>query len=163
MRTVDYEVHHRSDGRYDARLTIVYHNNQGPNAYLNPYYNGYVRIYVPESAVLEVAQSGDFNDVGTAPDGPFRVFAGYVLVQPDGQTTVHVRWVLPAAIAPGGHYSLTWTRQTGTGADDVTVTIGDHTATLASDQRAVHLSFDVSPNAVAHWLHDRWLFRKLGF
>ncbi len=163
VRNIDYEVHHRDDGTYHAQLTIVYHNNQGPDAYLNPYYNGYVRIYVPQHAVLDAAHSGDFNDAGIAPDGPLRVFAGYVLVQPDGQATVRLDWTLPASVAPGGRYQLTWTRQTGTRTDDATVTIGDHTATLPGDQRAVHLSFDVSPNPIAHWLHGRWILRKIGF
>ncbi|HEY1737202.1 MAG TPA: DUF4012 domain-containing protein, partial [Acidimicrobiia bacterium] len=161
VRNVNYEVHHRR-GEYHAQLTIVYHDNGPNNTYLNPYYNGYVRIYVPESAQLDAAHSGDFNDVGIAPDGPYRVFAGYVLVHPGGQTTVRLDWDLPASIAPGGHYHLTWMRQTGTEADDVTATVGDHSVTLPADQRVMHLSFDEGSNPVARWLHDRWVFRKLG-
>jgi hypothetical protein len=162
VRNIDYEVHHSADGTYHAQLTIVYHDNGAPNAYLNPYYNGYVRIYVPESAKLDDAHSGDFNDAGIAPDGPFRVFAGYVLVKPQGQSTVRLDWDLPASIAPGGHYTLTWTRQTGTSADDASATVGDRTITLPGNQRVAHLSFDEGTNPVARWLHDRWVFRKLG-
>ncbi len=161
-RVVRYEVHRTDGNAYRAQLTIAYRDDGDANPYLNPYYNAYVRVYVPRVAQLDVATARGFSDVGIAPDAPYRVFAGYVLVQPHGRATIRLDWTLPGSIAPGGHYRLSWLWQAGSTGDTATLVVGDHHVMLTGAQRDHEIAFDMRRNPLAQWMHDRWIFRQVG-
>src|SRR5436190_19411216 len=51
VRNVSYRVKKGKDGAAVATLDITYANN-GAATDVNPYYNGYLRVYVPKGATL---------------------------------------------------------------------------------------------------------------
>ena len=122
VRHVGYDVTDNGDGRLRARLEIRYRNS-GAESRINPYYNGLVRVYVPQGAQL-ISGGKTFP----APDGPYTVMMEDVYVPPDGGTdTVIFEYILPASVVREGRYRLTWLRQPGTSRDSYFARVGDRT------------------------------------
>jgi len=125
VRTVNYTVQATADGRPRATLDIEYSNN-GAASVTNPYYNGYLRVYVPNGSTLSEASQAAATSFGPAPDGSYDVIAAQVYVDPLGKQTVHFEYQLPKQVTAGA-YQLTWLRQPGTPADTLTATVGTQT------------------------------------
>jgi hypothetical protein len=161
-KDVTYQVQRRRDGKVAARLEVVVTNSEPEDPSLNPYYNGYLRVYVPAGARLLGHRTGQ-GDGGPAPDGPYRVFAQLLDVAPDASQRVRFDYLLPAVVAPGGDYRLTWVRQTGTPQDSLTAVVAGRTVEVETVSRAAEVERSLRGNRVADWLRQRWVVRKLGF
>lgn len=131
VRTITYGIRKGKDGHPLATLDIAYASNDAASI-VNPYYNGYLRIYVPHGTTLADTSDGDIEP---AADGPYDVIATQVYVEPLGKQTVHLEYILPAAVAPGGDYHLIWLRQPGTPFDSLSATIGKRTFRADPAQR----------------------------
>ena len=139
VRDVTYSVRPGRDGRPAATLDIEYANNGLPSE-VNPYYNGFVRVYVPKGTTL----SGDTEgDLAPAEDGPYDVITNQVYVEPKGKYHLHLEYSLPATVAPDGHYGLTWLRQPGTPSDTLTAVVGSQTFTGDPAHRRLDVSADL--------------------
>jgi hypothetical protein len=119
VRDMHYSVEPGPDDRLQATLRIEYRNDGAESEETNPYYNGFVRLYVPKGS--ELTGEGDAED---APDGPYTVLINSVYVPPKGREVLTFRYLLPPGLAPGGKYHLTWLRQPGTPRDLLRATVG---------------------------------------
>lgn len=127
IRTVDYRV--RRAGRDLVGEVHVRYENRGAKSAVNPYYNGYLRVYVPEAAVPEPGI--DAIDEGRAADGAYRVFARPVIVQPKQSLAFVLRWRLPGVGRDRRLHEVTWVRQVGTRQDAFAVTGADKVDVVA--------------------------------
>jgi uncharacterized protein DUF4012 len=119
VRDVHYQV--RPDGgRLRASLRIEY-RNEGVASEINPYYNGFLRVYVPQGAELSEDSEGYTED---AIDGPYTQIIRDLYVEPGQTQVVTFDYLLPKSVASEGDYHLTWLRQPGTLGDRVTATVG---------------------------------------
>lgn len=161
VRDATYTVGYDDDlGRYLAKLEVQV-ANEGAETPVNRYYNGFLRVYVPEGVTLASVETPP-RDHGPAPDGPYRVLSRALFVRPGESQTVTFEYVLPASVAPGGDYGLTWVRQAGTPADHLTAVIGSKRVTAPPGERTLRVGHRLERSGLRAWLHDRWLFRKLG-
>jgi hypothetical protein len=138
VRNVHYTVAPRPDGRLKATLQIEYRDT-GAVTEVNPYYNGYLRVYVPKGSTL--IEHGDLTrEAEDAPDGPYGVFSKAVFVPAGGERVVEsLEYLLPKSAVNDGRYRLTWLRQAGTNADTLTATVGARTFTGAADPRRLDI------------------------
>ena len=136
VRTVTYTVRPGAGGRPTAALDIDYANN-GPASAVNPYYNGYLRVYVPKGTELAEDSEGDLTP---AEDGPYDVIATQVYVAPLGKQHIHLEYSLPTTVVSGGQYHLTWLRQPGTPADSLTAIVGHQTFAAEPAERRLEVS-----------------------
>jgi hypothetical protein len=138
VRNIHYTVTPGPDGRLKASLEIEYRDT-GAVTEVNPYYNGYLRVYVPKGSTL--IEHGDLTtQAQDAPDGPYGVFGKAVFVPADGERVVEsFEYLLPKSAVKDGRYRLTWLRQAGTNADTLTATVGDRTFTEAADPRRLDI------------------------
>lgn len=141
VRRADYQVRREPGGGLLATLEIDYHN-QGAKSRTNPYYNEFLRVYVPKGA--ELVGGGD-EDTFTedAPDGPYTVISHRLLLHPGEHEVVTFRYRLPEGLAAGGRYRLTWLRQPGTPADTLTATVGNRTYDADPAQRRLEVTADL--------------------
>ena len=127
VRQVDYRVSAPAAGGLVATLEIDT-ANLGAKSIVNPYYNSFLRVYVPRGSQLVGDDAGEDTGEDTwiadAPDGPWSVISHRSFVSPGERTTVTFTYRLPDDLAPGGRYRLTWLRQPGTPADTLTAAIG---------------------------------------
>jgi hypothetical protein len=159
-RSATYRVRRDGRGRLLASLTIEYRNDGRPSE-INPYYNGYVRVYAPLGARLLNPDDPMPRDEGRAPDGPYRVFSRDVVVRPRGEATVTFDYFLPDSVAPGGHYRLDWPRQVGTEKDAHFAVAGTSAAQAEGTDGALSLEATLRRNRVAEFLRTRRLVRPL--
>jgi hypothetical protein len=152
---VEYTIERDSSGLV-GHLRADYRNDGDPGP-ADPAYLAYVRIYVPSGARL---LDGQANDEGPAPDGPYRVLSTQLLVGNHEQKTVDVSYTLPASVAPGGHYRLTWVRQVGTGGDRLRASVAGRSVTVGA--RTTRFGTWLEPQGLPGWLHRRWLLHHLG-
>lgn len=138
VRTVTYRVENGEDGPL-ATLDIEYANN-GPSSEVNPYYNGFLRIYVPGGATLSDDSEGDLEP---ATDGPYDVISTSVFVEPGGRLKIQFQYSLPETVSPAGRYHLTWLRQAGTAADSLTAVVGSRTFVADPARRRLDVSADL--------------------
>jgi uncharacterized protein DUF4012 len=120
MRDMHYSVEPGPHDRLEATLRIEYRNDGAESEETNPYYNGFVRLYVPRGS--ELTGEGDSED---ATDGQYTVLINSVYVPPKGREVLTFRYLLPRGLAPSGKYHLTWWRQPGTPRDVLRATVGD--------------------------------------
>lgn len=158
VKHVAYRVR-RADGRWRATLDVVVRNEAPEHPLLNPYYNGYLRVYVPRGARL-LGERPDQGDAGPAPDGPFRVFAQLLDVQPEQQQRVRFEYDLPAEVVEDDRYRLTWLRQVGTPRDVLVAEVDGRRARVEGRRLSFERSYRGHP--VTEWLQDRWIVRRLG-
>ena len=158
VRDVTYTVARDAKQRLIGHVHAVF-KNEGVKSTLNPTYLGYVRLYVPDGARLLDASA---RDEGQAPDGPYRVFSVLVQADPEQERSFDVRYVLPASVAPGGHYRLLWQRQVGAVHDRLVATVLGQSKVADTSARALTLEVGLQPHGLRGFLHDRWLFRRLG-
>lgn len=119
VRDLQYTVRPDRGGRLRAELRLAYRNDAQASE-INPYYNGFVRVYVPEGSELV----GDEGYPLDAPDGAFSVLAGEVYVEPGGgEKVLTFEYLLPKRLPSGGSYQLTWLHQPGTPRDTYTAVI----------------------------------------
>jgi hypothetical protein len=137
VRTVNYRVRKGEGGRLRATLDIDYANNGAANDVTNPYYNGYLRVYVPKGTTLAEASEGE--DFAPALDGHYDVISTQVYVEPLGKESLHFEYELPKDVTAGG-YHLTWLRQPGTPADSLTATVGTQTFQADPAQRKLQIA-----------------------
>ncbi|MDQ1436397.1 MAG: hypothetical protein QOK43_26 [Acidimicrobiaceae bacterium] len=161
VKDVTYRARRRKDGKVAARLEATVRNGEPQNAALNPYYNGYLRVYVPLAATLSPTRTGQV-DAGRATDGPYRVFTQVLDIQPEATQKVTFDYLLPADVAPDGDYRLTWVRQAGTPRDSLTAVVSGRTATVRAGERALHVDHTFKGSALGEWWRRRWIVRKLG-
>jgi hypothetical protein len=136
VRDVDYTVGREPSGRLRADLHVTYRNN-GPRSAVNPYYHGWLHVYVPRGADplpgTEVTQL-------PADDGPYQMFFTKVYVPALGTAEVRISYLLPDGVVHDGRYHLTWLRQVGTPADRLRATAGGKTVVGDPARRVVELS-----------------------
>ena len=170
-RDVTYRVAKQANGRIQARLRIVYRNEGAPSQ-INPYYAGYVRIYVPRGSQLhELDDTTPGNtaegapqvvSAGPAADAPYDVFNAVLSVDPRARQTLDITYDLPPSVAPDGAYRLTWVRQSGTIADRYTAEVAGHGHILEPGARVNTVDQELGRSGLRRWLHGRWLGRTLG-
>lgn len=136
VKDVDYTVRRDVEGRLRARLRIVYRNNGEPSP-VNPYYHGWLKVYVPRGAR---PLAGTAVQRRQADDGPYDVFFTTVYVAPKGTAEVRIDYLLPDRVLDDGEYRLTWLRQAGTPADHLRAGAGDTTVTGDPTRRLLELS-----------------------
>lgn len=158
VRSVTYTVRRAGD-RWVARLHIAYRNEGAPSP-VNPYYSGFVRVYVPRGARLLDTADGQMDE-GDAPDGPYRVFARWVLVPPLGRAEVTFDYLLPASVVRDGRYRLTVVRQPGTPEDTYSLVVAGRHASLVPPERALTLEVGVRRGPVVEFLRSRRLLAPL--
>lgn len=139
VRTVNYTVQDGTDGRPLATLDVAYANTGGASG-TNPYYNGYLRIYVPKGSTPSEASEGAIDP---AADGPYDVISTQVYVDPLGTQSLHFEYELPADLPGDGGYHLTWLRQPGTPADSLTATVGTQTFRADPARRTLEVRADL--------------------
>lgn len=152
----------RDAGRYIGQVRMSLENQDPQSEYVNPYYNGFVRLYVPAGAeLLPGEENARFAPVGR--EGPFEVFGGWVMVRPQERLEVQVEYWLPDSVERGRTYGLTWRRQPGTTKDGLLAHVGHrrHHQDPAAGDLELHAGLRDHP--VRELLHDRWITRKLGF
>ncbi|MCU1459958.1 MAG: hypothetical protein JWO37_33 [Acidimicrobiales bacterium] len=157
-RDVTYEMKRDDRGRLVGKVEVIYRNS-GAASTINPYYNGYLRIYVPGGARLIGVQSG-VRDEGMASDGPYRVFGLDAFVLPGSTKSYVVNYELPSSVAPGSAYHLQWRRQPGTSSDVLTAHIRGRTYTLAPRNADLVVNVTVR-RGLRDFLRTRWLGRFL--
>lgn len=117
VRDIDYSVRGIKGGRLAAKLRIEYRNDGPADDFLNPYYNAYLRVYVPKGSEWEAGYSED------ATDGPYTVLHDQFIVRRGKSREVVFEYLLPESVPSGDGYHLTWRRQPGTERDAFTATI----------------------------------------
>lgn len=160
VKEAGYEVTRRGDGWLRARLEVTVRNEGDHHPDLNPYYNGFLRIYLPRPARLGTLRDGQRAD-GLAPDAGYQVVSQVLDVEPHGEQRVLLDYWLPPSVAPGGRYRLTWVRQAGTPRDVLTVAAGDRTVRADPADRSLEVRAGLAGNRVVEFLEDRWVVRKL--
>ena len=141
VRLVNYKVHRQPGGDLEATLEIDY-RNEGSKSWRNPYYNGFLRIYVPKGAQL--LDDGEAEStVADAPDGPYQVISLRIFVPPRDDNRVSLTYRLPRGLARDGRYHLTWLRQAGTPADRLTATVGTSTYVADPAQRRLEAAAEL--------------------
>jgi hypothetical protein len=133
-KVVDYRVQRDKAGRFVAHVQVDIHDD-GPASVINPLYNAYLRVYAPAGSSL-IPDDG-FRAKQLARDGPFEVFGQSLLVGAKQSGTVTFDYVLPATVAKGGSYHLTWLRQVGTARDDLRLAVLGQDAQFGPDQRSL--------------------------
>jgi hypothetical protein len=159
-KQLDYRVRRSGDGRLHAHLDLKV-TNSGAQSNLDPYYDGYLRLYVPLGSRLLGHVDGQ-EQSGPADDGPYDLFTQQVAVEPGGEQVVAFDYVLPSTVAPGGHYRLTWPRQVGTGRDSLRAVVDGHPAPSSADDRVMAVERSVNDKGPLAWLRRRWIVRRLG-
>lgn len=144
-----YRVRRDADGRLVAQLTVKATNDAAKSP-VNPFYNGYLRVYVPPGSHLLHPSATQVEQ--KASDGPYQVFAQRLLVQPGGEQTVTFDYVLPASMAHGGAYRLDWLRQVGTPRDTFEVDVGGRSARSDPGARVLELTSTVRAKGRFSWL-----------
>lgn len=114
-KRMDYTVSSDDDGRLVGRLRIEL-RNEGEESPINPFYNAYLRVYVPRGARL-LNPSVETRQL--PPDGPYEVFSHPLVVLAKQQGAASFSYVLPDSVGEGGEYDLTWLRQVGTPRDEL--------------------------------------------
>ena len=71
-------------------------------------------------------------------------------------------YVLPGAVAPNGHYHLTWLRQVGTSRDRLTASVQNRTAVSSQGERVLHLVAETRPHGWVQFIQDRWIVKRIG-
>lgn len=159
-RDATYRVHRDERGRLRARLTVRYRNS-GPKTAINPYFAGYLRVYVPRGARLLPSGDSPPFDEGVAPDGPYRVFSHDVVVHPLTEETLVFDYLLPDSVAPGSDYHLVWRRQVGTVRDSQTAVVGGKVVRFTGSGREMAVDATVRRNRLSEFLRTRWLTKRL--
>ena len=113
-KQVDYRVEERADGRLVAQVRVEIRND-GVESAINPFYNSYLRVFVPGGS--ELLDPGNPAIKRHKPEGGYEVFAQGVVVPPKAQRSVTFDYLLPPALSKADAYRLTWVRQVGTGRD----------------------------------------------
>ena len=160
VKEARYQVRRREDGWLRARLDLTVRNEGDYHPDLNPYYNGFLRVYLPSDARFEALGPGQRID-GPAPDGPYQVVSQPLEVDPHGEQRAVFDYWLPPSVAPSGRYHLTWIRQAGTPGDVLTVVVGGRTVRASGRDRSLTVDADLRGNAMVEFLRDRWLVQKV--
>ena len=135
-KEVDYQVERRPDGRLVGHVRVEVRND-GAASQINPFYNGYLRVYAPAGSELLDAP-GNVPVRRLSPDSGYEVFAQPAIVLPKESKVVTFDYLLPALVGDGGPYRLTWVRQVGTGRDRLRVMAGGGSAEVVTDRRTLH-------------------------
>lgn len=131
-KQVDYQVERRADGRLVGHVRVELRNGGAPGP-INPFYNSYLRVFVPAGS--EPVDPGNPKIRRLKGDDRFAVFAQTVIVEPKEQKVVTFDYVLPASVSTGDAYRLTWVRQVGTGRDTLRGVIGGRNLVVDSRGR----------------------------
>lgn len=153
----------REEKRYVGQLRMSYVNDDPESEYVNPYYNGFVRIYAPAGAeLLPGEDNARFAPIGR--EGDFEVFGGWVMVRPEERVEVEVEYWLPDTVDGDGRtYGLTWRRQPGTSRDTLVAHVGSTRHLQPPEATTLELEAGLRDHPVREFLHDRWITRQLGF
>jgi hypothetical protein len=160
VKTASYGVRRTGGGRLQGHLEITVRDDGDANG-INPYYNGFLRAYVPKGSHLLGANATQ-SEEGPAPDGPYDVFSQLIAVEPHGQQTAVFDYLLPASVAPHGNYELTWQRQVGTPHDVLGLSIDRRALAVPPDGRVLRASTSVGDRGLVAFLRRRWIVRRLG-
>ena len=159
-KDVTYRVDRLQGGGLLGRVDVVVSNGGERDESLNPYYNGYLRIYAPKGARL-VGEDEDVGNAGVADDGPFQVFNAYVDVDPGERQRITFRYVLPASV-DDGDYRLTWLRQSGTQRDELTAIVNGDAHDVDPLDKSFELGADLTGNPISDRFRDTWIGDRLG-
>lgn len=154
-----YRVRRERDGSLRAQLEVRV-TNDGLETPINPYYNGYLRLFVPPGARLLNPGPDQGLKAPDDRDRPFEVFAQLLRVDPKAEQVVTFDYRLPPDVAPNGRYRLTWIRQVGTGRDSLTTLTGG-VRQVPGDSRSLEVVSELRGNRVMEWLRSRWVLERL--
>lgn len=135
-KRVEYRVERDGDGALVGRVRIEVVND-GVETPINPFYLGYLRVYVPEHARL--IPSGPSQVQQPAADGRYLIFSQPVVVMPKQSEVITFEYLLPEAVVDGDRYRLNWRRQVGTRRDELRVVVGS--ATQVQDPASRSMNF----------------------
>jgi hypothetical protein len=159
VKHLDYQVR-RAGGKLHAHLEVKV-TSKGPATEINPYYDGYLRVYVPLGSRLLGDVTGQ-RQAGSADDAPYDVFAQELTVEPQTEQVATFDYVLPTTVAPDGHYRLIWPRQVGTSRDSFRAVIDGQRVQASPNDRVVQVDHPVDATGPIGWLRRRWIVRRLG-
>jgi len=134
-RDVTYRVDRDRRGHLIATLDIRY-TNAGEATHLNPYYNGFLRIYTPLGTRLLDPESA--RDDFRAKDGPYHVFSLQLYVEPHGFYRAKLVYQLPGSVAPHSDYG--------------TAVIGGVASRLDSSQRRFDAAHKMPRNRILEFV-----------
>ncbi len=155
-KVVTYRVRRRHDGTLVAHLDVVVEADSA----LDPYYNGFLRVYVPLDANLVTLRPGQSDD-GRAPDAPYRVFSQSLDVRSGSSQRLSFDYTLAASTAPGGQYRLTWLRQVGTSRDELRAEVAGQVMRADPARRTFTMRAALAPNPIAEFVRRRWIVQRL--
>lgn len=159
VKDVTYRVRRQGTDGLVAEVKVAI-RNEGRETPVNPLYNSFLRVYVPRDAELVDPDKDQYDD-GEAPDGRYRVFSQYFIVDPGSEATATFRYRLPEGVAPDGKYRLTWVRQVGTPGDSLVAVVPGRTTESDPGNQVLEVRADVRGNRVVEFLRRRWVVRKL--
>lgn len=133
-KQVDYKVSRRADGRLVAQVRVEIRND-GAQSVINPFYNSFLRVFVPAGS--ELVDPGNPLIKRHRQEGGYEVFAQAVIVAPKKQEAVTFDYLLPASLADGDDYRLTWVRQVGTSRDRLRAAIGGRSFEMGPGLRSL--------------------------
>jgi hypothetical protein len=135
-KQVDYRVDRRDDGRLVAQVRVEIRND-GVESAINPFYNSYLRVFVPAGSEL-LDRTNPLLKRHT-PERGYEVFAQTVFVSPKEQKAVTFDYLLPASVGDDDGYRLTWVRQVGTDRDRLRAVIDGRPAEVGAGRRSLVL------------------------
>jgi hypothetical protein len=138
-KQVDYRVERRADGRLVAQVRVEIRND-GAESDINPFYNSYLRVFVPAGSELLEPRSPTI--IGHSPEHGYEVFAQALFVSPKQQQAVTFDYLLPESV--DDDYRLTWVRQVGTGRDRFRAVIDDRSFEVDPTRRTLVLERSLS-------------------
>jgi len=160
VKEASYRARRDSSGNWHGHLEIAVRNDAGASI-LNPYYNGFLRVYVPLGSRMKAPGAGQGAEA--AADGRYQVFTQLLDIPAHGNQTVTFDYALPGSVEAGGTYHLTWLRQVGTPRDVLTADLGTRTYAVPSASRVLTVAKKRHQNPVRAFLERRWIVRRLGW
>ncbi len=135
VKQVNYRVTPSKGGHLMGHLEVRVRNDAAESD-INPYYNAVLRVYAPPGSTL-LTSSKEQGPEAAGYDPPFQVFTQLLVVAPQSETTVVFEYTLPAQVAPGGNYGLTWMRQPGTPRDSLVADVGSGSSQVGAAVRSI--------------------------
>ena len=120
-KTINYTVTRLANGRLVADLRVAT-IDYGKKTQINPYYDSYLRAYVPPGSVL-VDASDHTDDVITSAESGLVTYGAYQTIQPETTGIRQFVYYLPSDVVQGGTYRLRIRPQAGTPNDTFNITL----------------------------------------
>lgn len=138
-REISYLVEREGDHLVGTVRVDV--SNDAPASRTDPYYHGYLRVWLPTGAEPLSPPAGQLDGYG--PGGRLRFLSQRYIVGPGDTRSLTFTYRLPSEVVSDGRYRLNWYRQVGTSTDELRATMGDTTIVADPAERVVGLEADL--------------------